>query len=210
METAAMLNQFGLSMHLGGVVLADMEKAESAYVHHSSMPVALTGFALVSPAFARGRFPQTRLASLVAKVPSMDYCERESLAAVCGADVRAANLPLFVDHLHDLIQRRPLHLFFRCGARPVQGIDVLPLAFDQRSGQVDDAAMRTWRRHYKDQPPEMQMLVASVLWLYRGGVDKTWLCRVPCAWHAADAVDTLKRAGMLGDWARLLALYPGW
>jgi hypothetical protein len=54
------------------------------------------------------------------------------------------------------------------------------------------------------------MLVASLLWLYRGGEDKTWMARLPKAWHAVDALVALRAAGLLEDWAKLVALYPGW
>ena len=54
------------------------------------------------------------------------------------------------------------------------------------------------------------MMAASIIWLYRAGKDNVWLRRVPCTWHAADAIDRLNAAGAFGDWARLYALYPGW
>jgi hypothetical protein len=76
---------------------------------------------------------------------------------------------------------------------------------------VDADEMREWRRRYKALPTLRQMMVATIIWLYRGGADKTWLARLPSTWHAADAVATLQGAdGALRDWGRLVALYPGW
>jgi hypothetical protein len=55
-----------------------------------------------------------------------------------------------------------------------------------------------------------QMLAASIIWLYRGGKDNRWLRRVPCTWHAADAIDEMRRRDVLTDWGCLICLYPGW
>jgi hypothetical protein len=54
------------------------------------------------------------------------------------------------------------------------------------------------------------MLVASIIWLYRGGEDKTWMSGLPRSWHAADAIVAMRDAGFFGDWALLISLYPGW
>ena len=53
------------------------------------MPVAVAAMAVVSPTFARGRFPKLRLVDVVAKVPSMDGREMRALATVCGANIHA-------------------------------------------------------------------------------------------------------------------------
>jgi hypothetical protein len=81
---------------------------------------------------------------------------------------------------------------------------------DYRTDQVDKDAMAEWRRTYKTLPPVRQMLVATIICLYRGEADKLWLARLPSAWHAADAVAALSEAGALRDWGRMVALYPGW
>jgi hypothetical protein len=86
-DTAALLDEFGIELSAGGlVVMTDFAKAESAY-HHSRVPVAVVAMALASPTFARGRFPKLRLVDVVAKAPAMDDAEKHALAAVCGAGV---------------------------------------------------------------------------------------------------------------------------
>ena len=70
--------------------------------------------------------------------------------------------------------------------------------------------MAKWRRAYKALPPARQMMVATIITLYRGEPDKTWLARLPSTWHAADAIAALQEALALRDWGRLVALYPGW
>jgi hypothetical protein len=48
-------------------------------------------------------------------------------------------------------------------------------------------------------PPARQMMVATIIILYRGEPDKTWLSRLSNTWHAADAVAALLESGALRD-----------
>jgi hypothetical protein len=79
--------------------------------------------------------------------------------------------------LLDVIARYELDAFFLRDVRlSINGIDVRPRGvdhFNYRTDQRDDAAMADWRRAYKALPPVRQMLVATIIWLYRGGADKT-------------------------------------
>jgi hypothetical protein len=211
--TADLLSDFGIEIGPGGlVVFADIVKAERCYVHHSSMPVALTAFALASPAFARGRFPKTRLVDLVVKRPCMDEREARALAAVCGENLDLTGPRAFIDQLERVRIRYGLdHLFGHDLAHPgCNGITLRPFGFDWRTGKVEEPAMRKWRSDYRGLPFTRQIMAATVLTLYRGMVDKTWLHRQPHGWHAADAVAILKGKALLRDWGKLVALYPGW
>ena len=38
------------------------------------------------------------------------------------------------------------------------------------------------------------MMLATIIWLYRGSADKIWLGRLPSNWRAADAVPELLEA----------------
>src|SRR6516162_9058228 len=87
-ETASLLKSFGIELSAGGlVVMTDFAKAESAYIHHSSVPVAVVAMAVASPTFARGRFPKLRLVEVVTKVAAMDGREMRALATVCRRSV---------------------------------------------------------------------------------------------------------------------------
>src|SRR5215467_1904971 len=87
-ETASLLKAFGIELSAGGlVVMTDFAKAEKAYIHHSSVPVAVVAMAVASPVFARGRFPKLRLVDVVTKVAAMDGREMRALATVCGAHI---------------------------------------------------------------------------------------------------------------------------
>jgi hypothetical protein len=122
-ETASLLESFGMELSAGGlVVMTDFAKAENAYIHHSTVPVAVVAMAVASPTFARGRFPKLRLVDVVAKAPSMDGIEQRALAAVCGANIGglpegSSRAPAFAAHLVDLIGRYELDAFFLRDAR---------------------------------------------------------------------------------------------
>jgi hypothetical protein len=214
-ETSALLEQFGIELSARGLVVRDFAKAESAYIHHSKVPVAVVAMAMASPTFARGWFPKLRLIDVVAKAPSMDGAEKRALAAVCGASVEglpegSGRAPAFAAHLVNVIALYQLDAFFtREPDRAVNGIDVRPGGIDRRDA-VDPKAMSEWRRAFKALPAVRQMMVATIICLYRGEADKLWLARPPSTWHAADAVAALIEASALRDWRRLVALYPGW
>jgi hypothetical protein len=217
-ETAELLAEFGIELSARGLVVTDFAKAESAYIHHSRVPVAVVAMALASPTFARGWFPKVRLVDVVARAPSMDGAEKRALAAVCGASVEglpegSGRARAFAAHLLDVITRDELDAFFtREPDRAVNGIDVRPRGIDRRTDAdaVDPKAITEWRRAFKALPAVRRMMVATILCLYRGEADKLWLSRTPSTWHAADAVAALAEAGALRDWGRLVALYLGW
>ena len=106
----------------------------------------------------------------------------------------------FAAHLLDVIARHELDAFFLRDARlSINGIDVRPRGFDYRTSEVDKEVMTEWRRRYKALPPARQMMVATIITLYRGEPDKTWLSRLSNTWHAADAVAALLESGALRD-----------
>lgn len=210
-QTPELLKQLGVELTpSGGVVMSELARAENCYIHHSTEPVAAVAFAMISPAFSRGRFPTMKLIDLVTKVPRMDGSEAVALAALVGVEIPPFRDPyLFSEHLHYFISRYELDAFFITGQKPVQGIDVRPRGINWSNWKTDAAEMAAWRLAYKNLPPSRQMLVATVMWLYRGR-DKTWMQRLPCSWHAADSMTVLKDAEALRDWCKLVALYPGW
>jgi hypothetical protein len=216
-EAASLLESFGIELSADGLmVMTDFSKAESAYIHHSTVPVAAVAMALASPTFARGRFPKLRLVDVVAKAPFIDGREKRALASVCGENINSELLdglgraPAFAAHMLDVLDRFELGPFFtRVPDRAINGIDICPRGIDWRTEQVDADEMREWRRRYKALTAARQMLVATIITLYRGEPDKTWLARLPSTWHAADGVAALQEGGALRDWGRLVALYPG-
>lgn len=134
-DVAELLDRLGLGIGASQVEIVDFKQAESCYIHHTQVPVALTGYALVSPAFARGRFPKLSFIDLIHKRPSMGEIEACAIAAVCGAEVVPpfwSNPEPFSDHLWSVIARHGLEPFFeRVGER---------YRFGSRGGPLSDAA----------------------------------------------------------------------
>lgn len=218
-EVAELLDDLGLAIGARQVEIVDFNLAESAYVHHSRVPVALAGYAMVSPVFARGRFPKYSFIEMIRKRPSMDSYEARALAAVCGAEMAPLSWrdpEAFGRHLWDIIRRYELDPFFerterRYGSAGDQYL-MRPRGFDWAdpdNPEIPDALAK-WRADYRKLPPARQLMVATILQLYRQGDDPYWMVRVPKNWHASEGITTLRDHGALEDWARLYALYPGW
>lgn len=218
-EVMKILDGLGLAIGSRQVEITDFKQAEAGYVHHSTVPVALVGYAVVSPTFARGRFPKYSFIDLIQKRPSMDESEALALSAVCGADVTPpfwGNAGPFGKHLWDVIARYDLGAFFERVERRYGGEGdhylMRPRGFlwDGHEQMEITGALQQWRRDYKALPPVRQLMVASVLQLYRQGPDAHWMVRVPKNWHAAEGIEILRDQGALRDWGKLYATYPGW
>jgi len=214
------LASIGIEIDASGVVLfSDLDRATSCYVHHSSKPTALAAFSMISPVFARGRFPNYTLIELLRKRPSMDEVEILAFQAVCGA---ALELPegaggiKFFTHLVKVIDEHALWDFFALipnRRRPMEDHHcVRPIGFDFSLPDQPEVpgALSEWRAKYRQLSTLRQILVATVLTLYLTRDDKYWMVRVPKSWHAADAINLLRNESCLSDWARLVGLYPGW
>jgi hypothetical protein len=218
---AELLDELGLAIGASQVEIVDFRQAESCYIHHTRVPVALTGYALVSPAFARGRFPRFSFVDLIHKRPSMDETEVCALAALCGIEVTPpfwGNPEPFGAHLWHVIGQYALDPFFervaeryRYGCRGDHFL-TRPRGFDWSDPDQPEIprALAKWRSDYRKLPPARQLLVASILQLYLQGDDPYWMVRVPKKWHASEGIEILKKEGALRDWVRLYALYPGW
>jgi hypothetical protein len=105
----------------------------------------------------------------------------------------------FNNHLRDAILRFGLTLLFCDNGRGRHHADA-----------VNAWGMERWRADYRAMTAAQLMLTASIIWLYRGGKDNRWLRCVPCTWHAADAINEMRRRDVLAHWGRLISLYPGW
>jgi hypothetical protein len=217
---AELLDELGLGINADRVEIFDFAQAEFCPIHHTRVPVALVGYALASPTFARGRFPRLSFIDLIRKRPSMDEIEVRALAMLCGVEVTPpfwGNPGPFSTRLWDAIERYGLDPFFErvagryrygnCGDHYL----MRPRGFDWNDPNLPEIpkVLAKWRADYKKLPPVRQLMVAAILQLYLQGDDPYWMV---CAkkWHASDGVEILKKEGVLRDWALLYALYPGW
>ncbi|MGO4175749.1 hypothetical protein [Bosea sp. TAF32] len=175
--------------------------------------LALVELALRCPEAAKDRFPAFRLTRLVGSRLDLDERDIERFSDLIRVeavlDRDDAPRP-FNRHLRSVIASYRLGaLFFEYGAG-LHHHAVRPAGYDFDLDEVNPSGMERWRSDYRSMSDERQMLAASIIWLYRAGKDNVWLRRVPCTWHAADAIDCMKSNDALADWARLFALYPGW
>lgn len=164
------------------------------------------------PILFKERFPEYRLTRLVLNRFDMDEAEARIFINLTGATAPETVLggTPFNDHLRASIERFALTALF-CEEGPGRYHQAIrPTGYDYHADAVDAFAMEKWRADYRAMPPAQQMLAATIIWLYRGGKDNRWLRRVPCRWHAVDAVGEMRRSGILADWGILVALYPGW
>lgn len=214
-DVGELLDDLGLAIGAHQVEIIDFKQAESCYVHHTQMPVAVVGYAYVSPAFAQGRFPKFSFLDLIAKRPSMDERETCALAAICGAEVTPpfwGNPAPFGNHLWAVIERYNLGDFFeRLDPKNAYGKGGDHYLMRPRGSGDEDAEeiLKMWRAEYKKLPEFRQLMVATIIRLYNSN-EKRWLVRVPKKWHAAEGITILRERGALADWAKLYALYPGW
>lgn len=216
-DVLGLLAELGLVVEPGGVeIISGFE--ESAYVHHTRMPVAVVGYSLASPGYAKAKFPGITLLQLVRKRSSMDGGEAAALAAVCGAQVAPpfwGNPEPFVDHLLDVVAWHDLGDFFvmeklqpegtRLSAFRPRGFDWSDPMRSEIPGVIDQ-----WRKNYRVLSASRQIMVATIMQLYMQRDDRIWMVRVPKKWSAVEGIEILRDAGCLPDWAKLVALYPGW
>lgn len=176
-------------------------------------PLAVTSAALQSCASAKERFPGYRLTKLVGsrlELDELDIARWVELFDIGGAiDALGPSRP-FDRHLRHLIARYQLETLLRDDGPGLYHHAIRPAGYDFDRDEVIPLGMEQWRADYRSMPDDRQMLAASIIWLYRAGKDTVWLRRVPCTWHAAEAIARMKSSGSLLDWACLFALYPGW
>lgn len=215
----ALLDDLGLAIGDAQVELVDFTQAEEGYVHHTRVPVAVVGYMLASPSLATRLFPKFSFINLIQKRPSMDEDEACAVAAICGVEVTPpfwGNPIPFGRCLWDVIERYDLGPFFervpdglRYGSEGDHFL-MRPKGFDWRTEAEIPGALKQWRDDYRRSPLVRQLMVATVLQLYKSGEDRFWMVRVPKKWHAEAGLEVLRANGALKDWARLYALYPGW
>ena len=213
-DVEELLNGMGLSLPTPGhPKLIDFSLAETAYIHHSSVPVAVVGYAQVLQSLARGRFAKFSFIDMMDKRSRMDEREACAVAYLCGADVTLpfwGNPVPFTKQLVAIIDKYELWRFFErnSDAEPGTPYEIQPVG----SGvETDSATLKQWRADFKKLPDVRKMMVLAILGLYNATACKEhWLFRAPKAWHAADGIQILRESNALRDWAVLFATYPGW
>jgi hypothetical protein len=176
-------------------------------------PLEVIRLSLASVEAARERFPGYRLMRLVAARLELDEADIGQLSCILDVDLLRPipGTPRPFDFfLRDVIARYDLGALLSDDGHAPYHHSIRPTGYDFHRDEVIPVGMEQWRADYRHMTDERQMMAASIIWLYRAGKDNVWLRRVPCTWHAADAIACLNAAGAFEDWARLYVLYPGW
>ena len=180
---------------------------------HIAEPLQVIRLSIDSVDAARRQFPGYRLTRLVGARLELDEKDIDRLSDMLGVDllrpVAGASKP-FDHHLRHVIALYELSALFRDDGHAPYHHAIRPTGHDYHRDEVDPHGMELWRADYRAMPDVRQMMAASIRWLHRAGKDNVWLRRVPCTWHAAEAIACLRANGAFEDWARLYALYPGW
>lgn len=213
-RVAKLLDELGLSLPAPGrPELIDFTQAESCYIHHTRVPTAVIGYGLVSPTFARGRFPKFTYLAMMDKRSSMDEDEACAVADMCGADVTPpfwGNPGPFTQQLHAVIDKYDLGGFFKRNehGQPGTPFEISPIGSGE---EVNSDVLKKWRADFKKLSDVRKMMTVAILGLYNATACKNhWLVRVPKTWHAVDGIQILKENDALSDWGKLFATYPGW
>ncbi len=205
----------------GGATASHRDAAASiddeVAVDRLELPAALdlVKLALRSVNEAKARYPDYRLTRLVSARLELEDEDALALYDLIGLSRRgwrpASEDPRCFDELlREVIDRHALQRLFVDDNHAPHHHAIRPTGYDFIEDQVIPIGMEQWRADYRAMSDERQMLAASIIWLYRGGKDNVWLRRVPCTWHAADAIAHLRDRGCLPDWAGLFVAYPGW
>lgn len=176
-------------------------------------PLEVIRLSLESADVARERFPGYRLTRLVSACLELDDADMAHLSHILGVDLMgpvAGERRPFDHQLRHVIGKYELGALFSDDGYAPYHHAIRPTGYDFHRDEVHPTGMEQWRADFRAMPDVRQMIAASIVWLYRAGKDNVWLRRVPCTWHAADAIVAMNDARALADWSRLYALYPGW
>jgi len=218
-SVVGVLAPLGIALRGSPAPQLDCESARSCYVHHTAVPVALLGYTLASSEIARAKFQRWSLSDVVRKRPFMDEYEATALAAIAGVEVSPpywGNGGPFGKQLWNVITRYELGPLFERVSRPYgtagDHFFMRPrgMAWEEDGQRELPDVMLAWRASYRKLPLVHQMMAVTILNLYSDSAEAHWMRGLRRRWNAVDSVLELDAKGALVDWARLMALYPGW
>ncbi|MGH8449825.1 hypothetical protein [Pseudomonas sp.] len=165
----------------------------------------------LSPDAASSRLDEMRLEHLVLCLLELDLEEAAQIDALSNSTYPFERSP---ERFYETLQQTILQLkLFKLFAKTRDGEyhrSVCPAAYNACTGEHYPEEMARWRAEFRAMSPEQQMVVTTIVWMYRSGPDSIWLRRVPCTWKASEALHYMRDAGCLSLWLSLVARYPGW
>ncbi|MDP9523607.1 hypothetical protein [Pseudomonas putida] len=220
-EAYTLLNELGIfKSSTGEWAFIDMKTVSSCYIHHSRTPVAVAAYAAIDPIFAAGRIPNYALVDLIVKIPFMDAAEYTALAIICGAEPplfpsAAQRGEIFGETAWKIVNDYGLESCFT-QVRPYgdegRHYTMRPQGFDYNHSEPIPELLKAMRKAYRSMEPVQQIMVLTLLHLYRGERDKVFLIGgCPTKIAAAEALKILRQDGeALRIWAHLVSHYAGW
>ncbi|WP_338801909.1 hypothetical protein V9L13_06445 [Pseudomonas sp. RSB 5.4] len=165
----------------------------------------------LSPAATSSRLDEMRLEHLVLWLLDLDLEEAAQIDALSNSVYPFERSP---ERFHEALQQtirqlKLFNLFAKTGDGEYHR-SVYPSAYNACTGENYPEEMARWRADFRAMSPEQQMVVTTIVWMYRSGPDSIWLRRVPCTWKASEALHYMHDAGCLSLWLQLVARYPGW
>jgi hypothetical protein len=152
-----------------------------------------------------------KLERLVLSLFDLDVSEATQLEWISNSERPLDRCPAgFYETLQQTIRQLRLSRLFSRTYDGEYHCSICPAAYNERTGEHYPDEMARWRADYRAMTPEQQMMVSTIVWLYRDGPDSIWLRRVPCTWRASEALHYMHDAGCLSLWLKLIARYPGW
>lgn len=216
-STIDILRGTGIEVTDGGALSIEYGRFVHSYVHHTKLPAIAVAAALLDPVAARMKFPRIAMRAVVAERFSMDSHEAVALAEVAGASIRApfwSQRDAYARVVRDVLANQNLLPFFEDAEGDDDLGKIRPRGYSTWAKGGDeadfDAAILRWQKGFRSLPQPSKILLATVVWLYAGDDNSLWLRKLPRRWLAIDAIVELREAGMLRDWARLVAAYSGW
>jgi len=216
-STINTLRTAGIQVTDGGAMSVDYGTFVHSYVHHTKLPVIAVAATLIDPVAAQLKFARVEMRTVVTKRWSMDSDEALALAEVAGADVRPpfwSQRDAYARIVRDVLGNHGLVPFFEdadghddLGRIRPRGYSTPDIGGDKAEF---DAEVLKWQKEFRSLPRPRKILLATVIWLYAGDDNNLWMRKLPRRWLAVDAIAELRRAGMLRDWARVVAAYSGW
>lgn len=182
-------------------------------------PVAQSLFAWIAaekqglppPSAATSLLDEMRLEDLVLSLLYLDIDEAAQMESLANTNMSFERSPeCFNETLQQTLRQLSLSRLFTRTYDGEHHRSIRPAAYDERTGEHDPEGMALWRADFRAMPPEQQMMVTTIVWMYRAGPDSIWLRRVPCTWRASEALHYMRDTGCLDVWLQLIARYPGW
>lgn len=205
--------RIGIAISGDGVRVIALEKAREALQVSHLWPIAALAI-LLADCEDDGGVNNARLSQVISCRRDMDIAEVAAFSRLCGStNDQFSGVTCDAEfhlELRRIIHKYRLWAFFNGAGPGIEHRGIMPSAYDALTGEVRSHEMAQWRANYRTLSPERQIILATIVWLYRGGSDSVWLRRVPINWTVEQGVKILQEKQALSDWGALISKWVHW